>query len=163
MKRKIYVAHPFQGLEENKTKVENIIKELSKENPNNVYISPIHTFGYMFNDVSYDIGMEWCLELLKSCDELLLCGDWVQSVGCCRELSFARDNNIEVKFNYIERKIINDRDILNGLDKYIDLKLKNLYNIKNKVGLNDYRRGRLDILEHIKKIIKDKKNRSKEG
>jgi len=40
--KKVYVAHPYGGEEENKQKVETIIKRLVKENPDNLYVSPIH-------------------------------------------------------------------------------------------------------------------------
>ena len=49
----IYVAHPYDGHEENKKKVEEFIKLLIKKNifhkPN--FISPIHNYGYLYNNM----------------------------------------------------------------------------------------------------------------
>ena len=75
----IYISHPYGGKEENKTKVENIIKKLIKENPEHTYISPIHTFGHLYNDVDYEIGLQWCLDLLNACDKMYVYGDWENS------------------------------------------------------------------------------------
>lgn len=86
---KIYVSHPFGGKHENILEVENIIKELVKLNPDYTYISPIHTFGYLYDAVDYETGLQWCLELLDICDKMLVFGDWKQSRGCTAEVLYA--------------------------------------------------------------------------
>ena len=68
----IYIAHPYGGLEENKIKVGQIIKGLAKENPDILYISPIHATGFLYDDVSYEQGMEYCFELLNCCEAYML-------------------------------------------------------------------------------------------
>lgn len=94
---KIYIAHPFGGLQENKDKVEDIIIELVKMNENLLYISPLHLFGYLYNTVSYEQGMDWCLETLRTCDCLVLASDeWVNSKGCNIEVEFAKEKGIEI-------------------------------------------------------------------
>ena len=85
---KIYISHPFGGKEENKYKIEAIIRELVRDNPNNVYISPVHTFGYLYNDVSCEQGTAWCLGLLSICDIMWVFGDWEQSRGCNVEIDY---------------------------------------------------------------------------
>ena len=92
----IYVAHPYSGKEENKKAVEEKIKKLVKKHPRHTFISPIHTFGYMYNWVKdYDQGMQMCLTLLRKCDMLILCEDWNSSRGCNTEFEFARRNGIK--------------------------------------------------------------------
>ncbi|HBG38941.1 MULTISPECIES: DUF4406 domain-containing protein [Clostridium] len=96
--KKVYVAHPYNGLEQNKKDVENIIKNLVTANPNIAFISPIHTFGYLYDYVSYEKGMEYCFEVLKNCNELLLCIGWENSRGCKMEKEFAEEHNIPVRY-----------------------------------------------------------------
>jgi len=91
----IYCAHKYGGKEENKIEAERKIKELQINDLNNVYISPIHTFGFMYNDVSYDTGMEMCLTLLSLCDKIIVLSEL--SEGVKREIKIAHDLKIEVE------------------------------------------------------------------
>jgi len=94
--KRIYVAHPYGGKPENKEKVENIIKELAIKDPLTLYISPIHAVGYLYNDVDYLQGMDYCFELLSLCDELILCKGWENSRGCNMEKAFAEKHGIPI-------------------------------------------------------------------
>lgn len=90
----VYVAHPYQNKASNKKSVELIIKELSLKNPSKVYVSPIHAFGFLYNTVSYDKGMFYCLSLLDECDSAIFCKSWETSKGCRLEMEFCKENNI---------------------------------------------------------------------
>ena len=82
----IYVAHPYNGKEENRKCVEEKIKKLVKKYPRHTFISPIHSFGFMYNWVDdYEQGMEMCIDLLGKCDGLILCEGWEDSQGCITE------------------------------------------------------------------------------
>jgi len=85
----IYISHPYGGKEENKLKIEAIVRKLVKENPGVTYISPVHAFGYLYNDVDYETGLEYCLNLLDVSDRMLVFGDWKYSRGCTAEVLFA--------------------------------------------------------------------------
>jgi hypothetical protein len=85
---RIYISHPYGGKEENKTKIENIIRDLIKYNPNNTYISPVHTFSFLYNDYPYEQGLDMCLNLLGACDKMLVFGDWRNSRGCTAEVLY---------------------------------------------------------------------------
>ena len=98
--KKIYVAHPFNAEEKNKKSVEAIIKSLVERDPTTLYISPIHATGYFYKDVSYEQGMEYCYELLRHCDELLLCRGWEESRGCNLEKAYAENHNIPIRFHW---------------------------------------------------------------
>lgn len=102
--RKVYVAHPFGGKEKNKQSVETLIRKMVKHNPDTLYISPIHATGYLYNDVGYEHGMEYCFELLRDCDELLLCEGWEGSKGCNLEKDFAEKNKILVNYTMAVKK-----------------------------------------------------------
>lgn len=98
----VYVAHPYGGHEENKEKVEGLIKNLVLKSPHHTYVSPIHTFGFMYNTVkTYEQGMKMCTDLLAKCDVLILCDDWRNSEGCNREKDFAEEKGIPI-YSYIE-------------------------------------------------------------
>lgn len=90
----IYVAHAYSNQANNKRSVENIIKELSLKNPSKVYVSPIHTFGFLYTVVSYEKGMFYCLSLLDECDSAIFCPGWQDSKGCRLEMEFCKENKI---------------------------------------------------------------------
>jgi len=91
----IYIAHPYNNLASNKKSVELIIKELFLRNPNRVYISPIHTFGFLYQTVSYEKGMYYCKTLLDECDSVIFCKSWELSKGCRLEMEYCIENKIE--------------------------------------------------------------------
>ncbi len=95
--KKVYVAHRYEGKEENKQRVEQIIKQLVKDNPDTLYISPIHCTGFYYHDIPYEDGMEYCFELLQMCEELLLTDDWENSRGCKLEKQFAEEKGIPIR------------------------------------------------------------------
>lgn len=96
--QKIYIAHPFGGLKENKEKVEKIIRHILDRTPDMVPISPIHALGWLYNDVPYDKGMEWCYRLLDGCDCIIMCPGWQDSKGCRLEYEYAKKHNIPIYF-----------------------------------------------------------------
>jgi len=90
-----YVAHPYQNKASNKKSVELIIKELLFRNPSKIYVSPIHTFGFLYLDVSYSEGMNFCYELLSKCDSAIFCKGWELSKGCRLEMEYCIENNVK--------------------------------------------------------------------
>ena len=88
---RIYISHPFGGKQENKEHIETIIKQLIYENPQHTYISPVHAFGFLYNEVDYQSGLNWCLDLLDMCDEMLVFGDYNESKGCVAEIKHCLD------------------------------------------------------------------------
>jgi len=98
--RKVYIAHPLTThgtIEDNQKRIDCICKKLLNNYPEIVPISPIHAFSFFdpTGDQSVVIGL--CKELLASCDELWLHGDWKNSKGCVAELVCATDHGIPVK------------------------------------------------------------------
>ncbi|HHY22190.1 MAG TPA: hypothetical protein GX525_10030 [Bacilli bacterium] len=92
----IYCSHKFGGKLENAKAAELKIKRLQLADPDNTYISPIHTFGFMYNDVDYDTGLRWCLDLLSKCDMMVVLSEG--SRGVKAEIKFCADNKIPVEF-----------------------------------------------------------------
>lgn len=92
----IYISHPYNGLEKNKRSVENLILNLITKYPQYMFVSPIHSFGFAYQKLPYDKGIEECLWLLDKCDEMWLCGDYLKSDGCNIEKKYCEANNIPV-------------------------------------------------------------------
>ncbi len=90
----IYISHPYGGLKENKRKVEEIVQNLAKRFPLETHISPIHAFGFLYEEVSYKQGMKMCLNLLDVCDYMIVFGEYKKSKGCRIEIRHARKHGI---------------------------------------------------------------------
>ena len=96
--RLVYLAHPYGGDEKNVEDAKRIVKKLVKECPHTVFLSPLQATGFYYNDIPYINGMDHCIELLKRCDELLLCKGWQDSKGCCMEYAAAQITNKPISF-----------------------------------------------------------------
>lgn len=92
----IYCSHKFGGKLENAKSVEIKIKKLQLADPSNTYISPIHAFGFMYNAVSYDDGIEMCLDLLRKCDKMIVLSE--KSKGVEIEIGYCMAARIPVEF-----------------------------------------------------------------
>lgn len=93
----IYISHPSSGKIENTLDVENIIRELYKNDElyeNFCFVSPIHCYGFMYDDTEYYKGLSFCTDLLLHCDAMLVFGDWSNSTGCKEEVRICKDMNI---------------------------------------------------------------------
>ena len=96
-KKLIYISHPSSGLEENTRAIENIIRILYSNDvlfDNYCFVSPVHCYGFMYNDVEYEKGIQFCLDLLDNCDGMLVFGDWKSSRGCNMEVKHCESNDI---------------------------------------------------------------------
>jgi hypothetical protein len=91
----VYVAHPYRGDEaENRERVGEIMRELNKDFPEVLFLSPIHAFGWLGDD--HDRALALCRRLLAMADEIWLFGDWRHSEGCLMERDEAKKLGIEI-------------------------------------------------------------------
>ena len=90
----IYISHPYGGDAENKAKVEGIVKSLAKRFPLETHVSPIHAFGFMYEDVPYKQGIKMCIDLLDVCDYMIVFGNYKKSKGCRIEIRHAKKHGI---------------------------------------------------------------------
>lgn len=130
--KKVYVAHPYGGLEENRLKIDHIMKWLVLEDEINVYLSPIHNFGFMYlTGDEYQKGLNICLRMLEQCDVLVLCGEWRTSRGCKQEFDKAKEMGIPI-YTFIEwKECVNPKAALND-------KIKRFVEELNKRGDSSY-------------------------
>jgi hypothetical protein len=104
---KAYIAHPLRGpaphteekIRENIELVSSICRDISSGPTKVIPFSPIHAFAYM-DPLKYDqdMAMRHCLELLSTCDELWVFGDWETSTGCRMEVEYAKRTDIPIRF-----------------------------------------------------------------
>lgn len=99
----IYVSCKFGGNQERIELCETIVRKLVKRDRDRaiydtIYISPLHTFGYLYNDTSYEDGLNMCLELLRKCNVLYVIKDFEDSRGCNNEIGFAKALNIPISY-----------------------------------------------------------------
>lgn len=90
----VYVSHPYGGDPKNVVDAERIVRELVKKNPKNLYISPLNAFGYLYDDTSYEDGLNMCLFLLSKCTKMYLCDGYENSTGCNAEIEYCEKHGI---------------------------------------------------------------------
>lgn len=87
--RRYYISHPYTGNEEkNRAEAARIQRELQERYPEVLFLNPLAMFAPLV-DLPYEQVMLYCLEMLKSCDEVIMAGDYVYSKGCLREFDEA--------------------------------------------------------------------------
>lgn len=92
----VYICHEFGGKRENADKVAMLIKKLIDAFPDICFLSPIHSLGFFYQDVSYEKGMEYCLTLLDMCDECWTFGNKSMSAGCVIEKEYCKKHKIPI-------------------------------------------------------------------
>lgn len=99
--RIVYISHPYGGNPNNLAEVERLIEELPKKGifAYSVF-SPLHNFSFAkYNNpekIEYWEDMVKCLKFLDMKTCLTLCGNWQESLGCCIEVLYAIENEIEI-------------------------------------------------------------------
>lgn len=89
----IYISHEYGGKWRNKRKIGKLIKTLVYLHPYKIFVSPVHCFGFLYRKVSYDRGMEMCLELLDRCDQMWVFGK--HSKGVKMEIQHCQEGDIK--------------------------------------------------------------------
>ena len=92
----VYISHEFGGELENVQRTEELIKDLIKKYDQVQPVSPIHATGFLYNEVSYEKGIDWCLNLLRLCDVMIVFGHESMSRGCIIEKEFCDEFNIPI-------------------------------------------------------------------
>lgn len=91
----IYFSHKFGGDKNNKYKLEDYIKELVTKYEF-IPISPIHNTGFLYDVVSYEKGIDWCIKLLSLASAMVVFGADSNSKGCLLEKDYCVKHNIPV-------------------------------------------------------------------
>lgn len=93
----IYIAHKHGGLPENMERAKQITHDLQVNDLENSYICPLLLFSHLrYGEIGYDAEMELCLDILSSCDKLIVASNI--SKGVAKEIDFANLVGMEVEF-----------------------------------------------------------------
>ena len=91
----LYLAHKYQGKQENVERAKKIAHDLQMENPTQCVVCPLLNFSSIdYGEIGYEQEMEICLDLLSACDVLIVASD--VSDGVRKEIDFARMVGMEV-------------------------------------------------------------------
>jgi hypothetical protein len=92
-----YVAHRYGGNTENLERAKKITHDLQVADLENTYICPLLTFSHLkYGEIGYDAEMELCIDILSSCEKLIVASDI--SKGVAREIDFANLVGMEVEY-----------------------------------------------------------------
>ena len=93
----IYVSHAFGGKPENLERAKKITHDLQVNDLENSYICPLLLFSHLrYGEIGYEAEMDLCLDILSSCDKLIVASDI--SKGVAREIDFANLVGMEVEY-----------------------------------------------------------------
>ena len=92
-----YVAHAHGGNPENIERARKITHDLQINDLENTYICPLMLFSHLrYGEIGYYAEMDLCLDILSSCDKLIVASDI--SKGVAREIEFAKLVGMEVEY-----------------------------------------------------------------
>jgi hypothetical protein len=85
------------GKPENMERAKQITHDLQVNDLENSYICPLLLFSHLrYGEIGYDAEMDLCLDILSSCDKLIVASDL--SKGVCKEIDFANLVGMEVEY-----------------------------------------------------------------
>ena len=91
----LYLAHKYQGKQENMERVKKIAHDLQVTDLDNCYICPLLAFSRLkYGEIGYDEELELCLDILSVSDVLIVASE--PSKGVQKEIDFARMVGMEV-------------------------------------------------------------------
>lgn len=73
------------------------VQALQTEYPDVCFVSPMHAIRCPYSKTDYILGLDYCLEMLRRCDGIVMCGKWKESIGCVSEYMLARELCKDVK------------------------------------------------------------------
>lgn len=95
--KRYYISHPFTGNEEkNKADADRIRAALKEAHPDICFMNPLGMFGN--KDTDYCTALADALELLSSCEAIILYRGWEDSAGCRAEKAFAMQQGIKIMY-----------------------------------------------------------------
>lgn len=93
----IYIAHMHGGKPENIERARKITHDLQVNDLENSYICPLLLFSHLrYGEIGYEAEMDLCLDILSSCDKLIVASDI--SKGVAKEIDFANLVGMEVEY-----------------------------------------------------------------
>lgn len=132
--KKIYLAHPYGGNQENIRKAGELAKALKEAHPDWNLFSPLHNFSWETYDVGrYESQIADCITWLKVCDSVYFAEGWEYSLGCMAEMVWAlktgkmifmegrEEEEMDSKEAAIQAGMENMKMLMNEIQKHRDL------------------------------------------
>ena len=96
--QRFYLSHPYTGDEEgNRAEAARIQCSLQERFPDVVFFNPLAMFAPL-EGVPYEQVMRLCMEVLRSCDAIVMAGRYSSSNGCQEEYAAAHAARLRVLF-----------------------------------------------------------------
>lgn len=102
----IYISHAYQNNPENLKRIQTIIETMVRTYPHNLFLSPVNTFGFLYDMVPYEEGLRMCTWMLEQCTEMWVFDDYKDSVGVNQEIEYCKRREIPVRFFNPEGNLI---------------------------------------------------------
>lgn len=88
------------GKPENMERAKQITHDLQVADLENSYICPLLLFSHLrYGEIGYDAEMDLCIDILSSCDKLIVASDVTK--GVAKEIDFA--NLVGMEAEYLEK------------------------------------------------------------
>lgn len=98
----IYVSCAFGGDKERIKYAEECIKKMVLYDQDlgikSVYLSPLHTVGFLYEMTEYEEGLDMTLALLDKCDRMVVLDGWENSKGCLQEIGYCKAKGIPIEY-----------------------------------------------------------------
>ena len=94
--KKVYLCHEFDGVYDNAKIISDYIKTLVTYNKSALYISPVHLFGILYDNIDSKLYSKYCVSLLKDCDMMIVFGEESKSDECIYQIDYCKKHNIPV-------------------------------------------------------------------
>jgi hypothetical protein len=101
----IYIVHPYAGdgsvtPEENRRKIDEIVRRMALKNDNIAILSPTHMYSFLSVRDEHEnrIALKQCLGVVRMADEVHVFGDYRTSWGCMMEIRCAQEAGKTIRY-----------------------------------------------------------------
>ena len=107
----IFLSHPFKDEPKvNRKRVDYLAKEIVRDNPNTIILSPLHAFSYFENDNMREAIMEECYSMIDKADKVIAIQyDGFMSSGQSDELLYAEEAGIPIEVNDVYQLVLDKK------------------------------------------------------
>jgi len=107
----IFLSHPFKDEPKvNRKRVDYLAKEIVRDNPNTIILSPLHAFSYFENDNMREAIMEECYSMIDKADKVIAIQyDGFMSSGQSDELLYAEEAGVPIEVNEIQQLVLDKK------------------------------------------------------
>ena len=107
----IFLSHPFKDEPKvNRKRADYIAKEIVRDNPNTIILSPLHSFAYFEDDSMREAIMNECYHMIDRADKVIAIQyDGFMSSGQSDELLYAEEAGVPIEVNEIQQLVLDGK------------------------------------------------------